>query len=218
MFGIPGDSVTAIVIGVLLMKNVRPGPTIFQDCPELLFSVYFTFIVANLVLLPLGYLAIRAGGLLVHIPRRVLLPVIILFSTVGAFAINNDYFDIWVMLAMGLLGFVLDAYQVPLGPVVLGLILGDDLERYFIQSITKSEGSLTPFVDTPHRWCSCPYLSVALDHSDPAVVVVAQVFNGASFGLSRRDAKTISSPDKQGILRIRAAAVTLHVSRSPRYT
>ncbi len=142
VLGIPGDSVTAIVIGVLLMKNVKPGPSIFQDQPELLFSIYLTFIAANLVLLPLGFLAIRGAGQLIRIPRKILLPAILLFSTVGAFALNNDVFDIWIMLAMGVFGFALESFRVPLGPLVLGLILGSDVERYFIQSMNKTEGNI----------------------------------------------------------------------------
>ncbi|MGW8179386.1 MAG: tripartite tricarboxylate transporter permease, partial [bacterium] len=81
VFGIPGDSVTAIVIGVLLMKNVMPGPQIFTDPTQsiLVHGIFITFILANLVLIPVGFVAIRVGGLLVRVPRRVLLPIILLF-------------------------------------------------------------------------------------------------------------------------------------------
>lgn len=149
VFGIPGDSVTAIVIGVMLMKNVKPGPAIFQEQPVLMYSIYLTFIAANLFLIPLGYFAIQAGAGLVRIPRNVLLPIILLFSIVGSYAIHNDLFDIWVMLAMGLIGVALEAFAIPLGPVVLGLILGDDVERYFIQSMTKTGGSFAGFFERP---------------------------------------------------------------------
>lgn len=150
VFGIPGDSVTAIAIGVLLMKNITPGPKIFDlaENPNqavLAFSIYVTFIVANLVLIPVGLAAIRAGSLLVHIPRRVLLPIIVLFCIIGSYAMNASYFDVWVMLAMGLLGFVLEIVRVPLGPVVLGIILGGQLEHRFIQCITK-DPSLAAFL------------------------------------------------------------------------
>jgi len=142
VFGIPGDSVTAIAIGVLLMKNITPGPKIFdlaqnQNQAVLAFSIYVTFIVANLILIPVGLVAIRAGSLLVHIPRRVLLPIIVLFCIIGSYAMNASYFDVWVMLALGLMGFVLEIIRVPLGPVVLGIILGGPLEHRFIQCITK---------------------------------------------------------------------------------
>ena len=140
VFGIPGDSVTAIAIGVLLMKDITPGSKIFTDEKQavLVGSIFVTFVLANLLLLPLGLLAIRAGSLLIRIPRRVLLPLILVFCILGAYATSGNPFDIWVMLAMGLLGFVLEGLKFPLGPVVLGIILGDQLEHTFIQSLIKS--------------------------------------------------------------------------------
>ena len=161
VFGIPGDSVTAIVIGVLLMKNITPGPGIFDpgdpaaaDYAQtfhqtvLVFSIYVAFLVANLVLIPLGLLAIRTGTLLIRIPRRVLLPIILMFCIVGSYSLNASYFDVWVMLAMGLLGFVLERFNVPLGPVVLGILLGGPLEHRFIQCLMKSSSPLA-FVAGP---------------------------------------------------------------------
>lgn len=141
VFGIPGDSVTAIALGVLLMKNIEPGPRIFTD-PEqqpLVFAIVIAFLLANLVLLPIGFLAIRTGTLLVRVPRRVLMPIIVLFCVLGAYSIDGSTFDVWVMLAMGLLGFVLEGFGIPLGPVVLGIILGSELEHRFIQSLRTSQ-------------------------------------------------------------------------------
>ncbi len=149
VFGIPGDSVTAIVIGVLLMKNVSPGPNIFAEQGELVFSIYLMFIVANLILLPVGFAAIKAGGRLVRVPRRILMPIILLFCIIGAYAINGSYFDVGVMAAMGILGFVLERLQVPLGPVVLGIILGGPLEAKLINTLTQADGSLVGFVSRP---------------------------------------------------------------------
>ena len=78
------------------MKNVKPGPTIIQDQPELFYAVFGTFIIANIVLLPLGWAAIRAASRLVRIPRPVLLPAILLFCAVGAYALHNDILDVWI--------------------------------------------------------------------------------------------------------------------------
>ena len=134
VFGIPGDSVTAIAIGVLLMKDITPGPGIFDmaENPQqavLVTSIFVTFVVANLILIPIGLAAIRAGSLLIRIPRRVLLPIIVIFCTLGSFSMSGSYFDVWIMLAMGLLGFLLERHHVPLGPIVLGLIMGGELEH-----------------------------------------------------------------------------------------
>ena len=129
--------------------HVTPAPAIFQKHGELVYSIYAMFLVANIFLLPLGFLAIRAGGLLIRIPRRVLLPCIVLFCTVGSYAIRNSTLDIVVMLLMGLLGFFLERKRVPLGPVVLGIILGGPLEEKFIQSLTSSDGNIAAFFSRP---------------------------------------------------------------------
>jgi len=153
VFGIPGDSVTAIAIGVLLMKNITPGPGIFDATKNphqttLVYSIYLTFLVANLLLIPVGLVAIRTGTWLVRVPRSVLLPLILVFCTVGSFALNASYFDVGVMLVMGMVGFVLERHHVPLGPVVLGILLGGPLEHSFIQCLMKSSSALA-FVADP---------------------------------------------------------------------
>ena len=149
VFGIPGDSVTAIVLGVLLMKNIKPGPEIFEKQATLVYALYLLFVLANLVLLPVGLLAIKAGGYVVRVPRRVLLPIILLSCVLGSYAINGSAFDVWVMLGMGLVGFLLERRRVPLGPVVLGIILGGPLEERFIQTLTGAGGSPLAFFDRP---------------------------------------------------------------------
>ena len=149
VFGIPGDSVTAIVIGVLLMKNVTPGPAIFTEQTSLVYSIYLIFILANLVMLPVGLLAIRLGGRIVKIPKPVLLPVIVLFCVTGAFALNGSLFDVVTMLVMGLVGFALNRSGFPPGPVVLGLVLGGPLEERLIQSLTAAAGSPLGLISRP---------------------------------------------------------------------
>jgi putative tricarboxylic transport membrane protein len=149
VFGVPGDSVTAIVIGVLLMKNVRPGPEIFEKQGTLAYSICLVFLLANLLKVPIGLLAIKTGGYVVRVPRRVLLPVIVLFCVIGSYAISGSYFDIGVMLVTGLLGLVLERHQVPMGPVVLGIILGGPLEERFLQTLTNSQGSISAFFQRP---------------------------------------------------------------------
>ncbi|MCO6459013.1 MAG: tripartite tricarboxylate transporter permease [Pirellulaceae bacterium] len=153
VFGIPGDSVTAIAIGVLLMKNITPGPEIFDSVKNpqqatLVYSIYVAFVVTNLLLIPVGLLAVRASSLLISVPRRVLLPIVVLFCLVGAYAMNASYFDVGAMIAMGLLGFVLESRAIPLGPVVLGIILGGEVEHKFVQCVTKST-DWTAFLNSP---------------------------------------------------------------------
>lgn len=149
VFGIPGDSITAIVIGVLFMKGLRPGPQIFERSPEIIYAVYFSFILANLLMVLFGYLAIRGSTYLLRVPRNILLPAIVLFCIVGSYAINNSLFDVGIMLAMGLLGYYLEVNGVPVAPVVLGLVLGPILEKNFMFSMIKSNWDVTLFFSRP---------------------------------------------------------------------
>ncbi|WP_306222899.1 tripartite tricarboxylate transporter permease [Bosea beijingensis] len=149
VFGIPGDSITAIAIGVLMMKNMAPGPTIFVNNPENVYALFLVFVIANLLMLPLGWAIIKIATRVLSVPRRVLMPIILLFAIVGSYAINNSIFDIGVMLAFGVLAFVLEENDFPVAPVILGVVLGPLLEEYFINSMIKSDGRLIGLVDRP---------------------------------------------------------------------
>jgi TctA family transporter len=149
VFGIPGDSITAIVIGVLFMKGLRPGPMIFERSPEIVYGVYFSFLLANLLLIPLGYLAIKTSAQMLRVPKKILMPAILMFCMVGSFAINNSLFDVGIMLVMGIVGFFLEANGFPVAPVVLGLVLGPILEKNFMMSMIKTEWDFLPFFSRP---------------------------------------------------------------------
>src|SRR5262249_21346654 len=105
VFGIPGDSITAIVIGVLYMKNMTPGPTLFTNNPQNIYAVYLLVIIANIIMVPLGWWCIKVAKQILKVPRSVLMPVIMLFCVVGSFAINNTAFDVTVMLVAGVAAF-----------------------------------------------------------------------------------------------------------------
>jgi TctA family transporter len=149
VFGIPGDSITAIVIGVLFMKGLRPGPMIFERQPEIVYAVYLSFILANLLMIPFGYLAIKASSQMLRVPKNILMPAILMFCIVGSFAINNSVFDIGTMLLMGVVGYFMEANGYPVAPIVLGLVLGPILEQNFMISMIKSEWDLTLFFIRP---------------------------------------------------------------------
>ncbi len=149
VFGIPGDAITAIVIGVLFMKGVRPGPLIFEQQRPLLYALYLTFILANVLMIPFGYLAVWASAKTLRVPRALLLPGILIFCIVGAYAINNSYFDVGVMLVMGVVGYLFEANGFPVAPVVLGLVLGPIVEQNFMVSMIKTNWDVTQFVSRP---------------------------------------------------------------------
>lgn len=149
VLGIPGDSVTAIAIGVLYMKNLKPGPEIFSTQGTLVFSLYLVFILANLVLLPVGLIAIRIGGYVMRVPRNVLLPIILLLCIVGSYAVSGSLFDIGLMAMFGLIGLACERWKISAGAMVLGMILGGPLEERFVQTLVGSGGSALGFVDRP---------------------------------------------------------------------
>jgi putative tricarboxylic transport membrane protein len=149
VFGIPGDSITAIVIGVLYMKGMNPGPTVFLQNPQLIYAVFIIFILANLLMLPLGWAAIKGAGRILRAPQSMLLPVILLFCIVGSFAITNSSYGILLMLIFGLVGWWLECQGIPVAPLVLGMVLGELLEQSFLTSMIKADGQWTAFFTRP---------------------------------------------------------------------
>ena len=149
VFGIPGDSITAIVIGVLYMKNMNPGPTLFTTQPQNIYAVFLLFIIANIIMIPLGILCIKASKRILKVPRNILMPLILLFCIVGTFAINNSLFDVGVMLVAGVVAYLLEENEFPIAPAILGVVLGGMLEENFITSMIKSDGNLMAFFERP---------------------------------------------------------------------
>ena len=149
VFGIPGDSITAIVIGVLYMKNMNPGPSLFTNNPQNIYAVFLIFIIANIIMIPLGILCIKVARRILKVPRNILMPVILMFCVVGTFAINNDLFSVGVMLVAGLLAYVFEDNDFPIAPAILGVVLVSMLEENFITSMIKSGGNLGSFFSRP---------------------------------------------------------------------
>lgn len=149
VFGIPGDSLTAIVIGVLFMKGLTPGPTVFLHEPQLIYAVFLSFFVANILMVPFGFVAIRAFKQVLRIPQSVLMPIILAFCMVGSFAVENVVFAVTVMLILGIIGYLMEENGFPLAPTILGLVLGPMLEENFLASMLKSKGDFLAFFDRP---------------------------------------------------------------------
>jgi TctA family transporter len=148
VFGIPGDAVTAIVLGAMMMYNITPGPQLFESGTQVQ-SIFLIALVTQLLLLPAGLLGIKAFNWILRMPRRLVLTAVMVFSVVGSFAIRSSLFDVYVMFAFGLIGFFLEAKKVPLAPVILGLILGDLIERKLRAGLISSSGDITPMFTRP---------------------------------------------------------------------
>jgi TctA family transporter len=149
VLGIPGDSVTAIVLGALLVYNIKPGPQIFEENPGQMRTLLAIALVTQVLLIPCGYAGIRMFGWIVRMPRSVVMTGVVVFSVLGAYAIRNSLFDVWLMLAFGLLGFWLESLRVPLAPLILGMILGPMVEEKFRVGMIQSGGDVTQFFTRP---------------------------------------------------------------------
>ncbi|WP_349368491.1 tripartite tricarboxylate transporter permease [Salinarimonas sp.] len=149
VFGIPGDSVTAIVIGVLFLKGLEPGPMVFVENAPLVYSIFVSFFVANLVLIPVGYVAIRLASQLLRVPSTVLMPIVLVFTMVGAYAINNSMLGVWIALVAGIVSFFMQENEFPVAPLILGMVIGGLLEQNFMQAMIAQRGDLTAFFGRP---------------------------------------------------------------------
>jgi len=149
VFGIPGDSITAIAIGVLYLKNMNPGPTIFINNPQNIYAIFIVFMLANLVMLPLGWLTVKLATRVLNIARNILMPTILVFCIVGAFAVTNSTLGVLLILCFGVIAFVMEENGFPIAPVILGAVLGKMLEENLVTSLIKSDGDMLVFFTRP---------------------------------------------------------------------
>ncbi len=149
VFGIPGDSITAIAIGVLYLKGLNPGPTLFLNNPENVYAIFLVFVIANLIMIPLGWATIKAATNILRVPGNILMPTILLFCIVGSFAINNSVFGVAVMLFFGVLAYIMEENGFPVAPAILGVVLGTMLEETFVTSMIKSNNNILGFFERP---------------------------------------------------------------------
>jgi putative tricarboxylic transport membrane protein len=175
VFGIPGDSITAIVIGVLYIKGLNPGPTIFMNNGPAIYAIFLVFILANLLMIPLGIAAIKGAKQMLRAPRAILLPVILLFCIVGSFAINNSVFGVVLMLAFGIAAYLMEENGFPVAPAILGVVLGAMLEENFISSMIKADGSFVAFFERPIAGSLGAFVLVVI-----SVPVLRRLFRAAS--------------------------------------
>ncbi|MHC3437005.1 tripartite tricarboxylate transporter permease [Natrialbaceae archaeon A-gly3] len=139
--GIPGDSVTAILIGALLVHGIRPGPGLYDTEPALVFSIFVGFFMVYVTILVAGLLGAHVWVRLINFPAKYLWPAILVLCVVGSFALRGAIFDVWAMVAAGALGYVMRMDGYPLAPMVLGLILGPIAEENLRRSLELSGGT-----------------------------------------------------------------------------
>ncbi|UCH75724.1 MAG: tripartite tricarboxylate transporter permease [Rhodospirillales bacterium] len=156
--GIPGDIVTAIMLGALLIHDVVPSPSFIGDQPVLAYSIFLAFFLANFLMLGTQAVALRAFLLVTRIPMYMLAGVILAYCAIGVFALHNVEFDIWTLFWFGVLGYTMRVLGFPLAPMILGVVLGDIAEVNLSRAVAISD-DLTLFLTRP--W-SLFFLTIAV--------------------------------------------------------
>jgi len=147
--GVPGDAVAAVLLGALVVQGLTPGPLLFSQNPEIVYGIFSSMIVANIVMLIVGFLGIRFFCRIIEVPKIIIIPIIIFLSIIGAYAINNSMFDVGIALTFGLLGFILNKLDIPSSPILLAIILGPMAETNLRKSLILYEGSWSFLYDRP---------------------------------------------------------------------
>jgi putative tricarboxylic transport membrane protein len=163
--GVPGDLITAVLMGALVVHGIQPGPQLFNSSGALVGTIFFSYIVSNFVMYLLMMLLMRVFVRLLRVPLNYLLPLILLMCIVGAITTNNRIFDAWCLFFIGVIGYVLLSCGFSVAPIVLGFILGDIVESNFRTGVIAGQGSVMNFFTSPIAVCMVAFgiLMVALD-------------------------------------------------------
>lgn len=147
--GIPGSGTTAILMGALIMYNIQPGPLLFEDHPEVAWGLIASMFVGNLMLLVLNMPLVKIFAKIIQTPKKYLLPIIVAISFFGVYAVQYTTFDLFLLLACGVLGYLLAKNDYPLAPLVLALVLGPMIENNMRRALTISNGDFSIFISKP---------------------------------------------------------------------
>jgi putative tricarboxylic transport membrane protein len=178
--GIPGDVITAIILGAFMIHGLSPGPLLFQQNIPTVYAVFMGILVSSAVLFAAGRLAISAFSRIADVPRAILFPAVLVLCVYGAYAVNNNLFDVLLMLIMGVAGYIMLRLSVPAAPFLIAFILGPMFEDNLRRSLLLSHGALDIFF---RSWISTLFLGLAL-------LSVALVAQRAFQNLSKRRAAT----------------------------
>lgn len=147
--GIPGDPIAALLIATLLIFGFYPGPTLFEDQPEIVGGIFFVYLTSNLALLVFGILLTPLFVYVLRVRKSRLIPVVLVMCVVGTYALQSSVFDLWAMLGFGLIGIVFRIANYPLAPIVIGTILGPLLENNLRRSLLLSDEGYWIFIERP---------------------------------------------------------------------
>lgn len=147
--GIPGDAVTAILLGTFTIHGLQPGPLFFSQNYSLIYTIFAAMVVASILTFLIQFFGMRGFIKVLKLPKNILLPIVIVLCVVGSFGVNNRLFDAWVLVIFGLVGFLMSKFDYPLAPIIMGFILGPITETYLRRGLQLSKGSFMPFLTRP---------------------------------------------------------------------
>ena len=146
---IPGSAPAAVLMAAMLIHGVKPGPMIMIESPQFVYDVVAMMLLATLGILLYGLVLTKALVQVLRVPPNIIMPMIFVLCVIGTYALASRLFDVWTMLLFGILGFVLRKFHYPVAPLVLGIVLGDLLEKSLRRGLVLSDGDLTPFFTRP---------------------------------------------------------------------
>jgi putative tricarboxylic transport membrane protein len=146
---IPGSAPAAVLLAAMFIHGIRPGPLIMEEAPQFVYGTVIMLVLATLAMTVLGLLLARPLLLVLRVPRSIMMPIVFVLCVIGPYAITQRLFDVWVMVGFGLIGFLMREMKYPMAPLVLGVILGDILDKNLRRALTLSDGDLTPFFTRP---------------------------------------------------------------------
>lgn len=147
--GVPGTPAAAILLGAFAINNLTPGPKLFEERGEIMYAIYIGLFLINIVMMVVGYFAIRFAAQIIRVPQNIVLPLVFFLSVAGIYSTFNSLFAVGIMLAAGVFGYVIRKLGFSVAPLVIGFVLGGIFEDGFRQSITTSQGSILEFFNTP---------------------------------------------------------------------
>ncbi len=139
--GVPGDAVTAILLGALIIQGLQPGPLLFTKNADIVYGLFSSLLVGNILMLALGLLCVRLFCRVVELSKRIIIPTIITLSIVGAYSMNNSIFDVWVCIGFGVIGYLMQKVDMPSSPIILAVILGPMAESNLRRAVLMYQGS-----------------------------------------------------------------------------
>jgi len=178
VLGIPGSAATAVMMAAFMMKGINPGPLLFVKDPQLVFTIFMGFLLTNLLMTFLGVAAAKVFAQLLRVPAAILGSFIVIFCSIGAYALRNDIMDIWIAMIFGIVGYVMRRMNISVAPLILGLILGPLSEQFFRSSMAIHNNRYWVFFTRP---VSCVILMASLG------ILIYSVAKGEAHKVKEKD-------------------------------